>query len=260
MELILALKLGWLNGWILLVVEFSIQGFLLLVFLKDVVARLFDRSGWSVKQHPGDTVSCTQAEAMIRAAEAKTGLRPWRRTDLLSGRIRSLEDECQKYQSKAQACQTAREQTQVRLMETRQQWQGARATVLQLEAQYQGRKRRERPYSALAKARQRLSMLERRQGRLDKQIVALEKQLRHRQQQLLDHQAQIHRLKKRLEHFEAENRTNHCPIQADYRLDAGFGSRENVALLIEMGYETYTKPYSDWLTPCLKKRVCPLTQ
>jgi hypothetical protein len=50
MELIPALKLGWLNGWILLVVEFSVQGFLLLVFLKDVVARLFDRSGWSVKQ------------------------------------------------------------------------------------------------------------------------------------------------------------------------------------------------------------------
>lgn len=50
MELIPALKLGWLNGWILLVLEFSIQGFLLLVFPKDVVARLFDRSGWSVKQ------------------------------------------------------------------------------------------------------------------------------------------------------------------------------------------------------------------
>jgi protein-S-isoprenylcysteine O-methyltransferase Ste14 len=50
MELIPALKLGWLNGWILLVVEFSIQGFLLLVFPKDVVTRLFDRSGWGVKQ------------------------------------------------------------------------------------------------------------------------------------------------------------------------------------------------------------------
>ena len=50
MELIPALKLGWLNGWILLVFEFLIEGFILLVFPKDVVARLFDRSGWSVKQ------------------------------------------------------------------------------------------------------------------------------------------------------------------------------------------------------------------
>ena len=38
MELIPALKLGWLNGWILLVLEFSIQGFFLLIFPKAVVA------------------------------------------------------------------------------------------------------------------------------------------------------------------------------------------------------------------------------
>ena len=31
-------------------------------------------------------------------------------------------------------------------------------------------------------------------------------------------------------------------------------------MLIELGYETYTKPYSDWLTPRLKQRVCPKTQ
>jgi protein-S-isoprenylcysteine O-methyltransferase Ste14 len=45
-----SLKIGWLNGWVLLAFEFSIQGVLLLVFPKDVVSRLFDRSGWSEKQ------------------------------------------------------------------------------------------------------------------------------------------------------------------------------------------------------------------
>ncbi len=50
MEFFPVLKIGWLNGWILFALEVSIQGFLLLVFPKDVVARLFDRSGWSVKQ------------------------------------------------------------------------------------------------------------------------------------------------------------------------------------------------------------------
>jgi protein-S-isoprenylcysteine O-methyltransferase Ste14 len=50
MELFPALKFGWLNGWILLAIEFLIQGGLLLVFPKAVVRRLFDRSGWSVKQ------------------------------------------------------------------------------------------------------------------------------------------------------------------------------------------------------------------
>lgn len=50
MELIPRLEIGWLNGWILLALEFLIQGLLLLVFPKDVVSRLFDRSGWNKKQ------------------------------------------------------------------------------------------------------------------------------------------------------------------------------------------------------------------
>ena len=50
MELLPPIEIGWLNGWILLAIEFLIQGFLLLIFPKDVVARLFDRSGWSAKQ------------------------------------------------------------------------------------------------------------------------------------------------------------------------------------------------------------------
>jgi protein-S-isoprenylcysteine O-methyltransferase Ste14 len=50
MELMPALRLGWLNGWILLGVEYLVQGFFLLVLPGDVVARLMDRSGWSVKQ------------------------------------------------------------------------------------------------------------------------------------------------------------------------------------------------------------------
>jgi protein-S-isoprenylcysteine O-methyltransferase Ste14 len=50
MEFFPTLEIGWLNGWILLAFEFLIQGLLLLVFPKDVVSRLFDRSGWNVKQ------------------------------------------------------------------------------------------------------------------------------------------------------------------------------------------------------------------
>jgi hypothetical protein len=50
MELSPTLGIGWLNGWVPLAFEFLIQGLLLLVFPGDVVSRLFDRSGWSVKQ------------------------------------------------------------------------------------------------------------------------------------------------------------------------------------------------------------------
>ena len=215
----------------------------------------YGRCWLSVTPHPGDTVSCTQAEALIGAAEAQTGLRPWRRTDLLRERIRSLEAEYQHYQAKAQGAQEALQQVQDRLTKTHHQWMDQREAFLQLEADYRERQRPERPYSALAKARQRVDMFERRQKRLEKRIPALEKQVHRRQQRVIGQQAQVQRLQQRLEQFEEQNRTNLCPIQAAFRLDAGFGTRENVALLIEMGYETYTKPYRNWLTPRLKRRV-----
>jgi hypothetical protein len=219
----------------------------------------YGRFWLSVEQHPGDTVSCTQATAMVLAAEAKTGLRPWRRTDLLGQRIRMLEYECQKCQEQELRGQSALEEAQTCLAKAQQELPEARQVLLQYEAEYQERKRPERPYSALAKARQRVKMLERRQERQAQQILVLEKHLQHRQRKVFAFQAQIQRLSKRLETFEAENRTNACPIQANFRLDAGFGTRENIAFLIEMGYEVYTKPYSDWLTPRLKRRVCSLT-
>jgi protein-S-isoprenylcysteine O-methyltransferase Ste14 len=50
MELFPTLSLGWLNGWIALAMLALVDGFLLLIFPRPVVARLWNRSGWSRKQ------------------------------------------------------------------------------------------------------------------------------------------------------------------------------------------------------------------
>lgn len=50
MELIPALRIGWLNGWVPLGLLVLTEGALLKAFPRDVVARLFDRSGWSKTQ------------------------------------------------------------------------------------------------------------------------------------------------------------------------------------------------------------------
>jgi len=52
MELIPTLEIGWINGWILLCLVYSIFGILLILFPKDVVSRLYnyDRSSWSKMQ------------------------------------------------------------------------------------------------------------------------------------------------------------------------------------------------------------------
>jgi protein-S-isoprenylcysteine O-methyltransferase Ste14 len=47
MELFPTLRIGWLNGWLPMGILYLIFGILLLVFPKEVVGRLYERSGWS---------------------------------------------------------------------------------------------------------------------------------------------------------------------------------------------------------------------
>jgi protein-S-isoprenylcysteine O-methyltransferase Ste14 len=50
MELFPDLKIGWLNGWLIIILLALMDGIIFLTFPKKVVRRLFDRSGWSQKQ------------------------------------------------------------------------------------------------------------------------------------------------------------------------------------------------------------------
>lgn len=47
MEWLPQLQLGWFNGWVLLAVWYGVFGLMLALLPRDVVARLYDRSGWS---------------------------------------------------------------------------------------------------------------------------------------------------------------------------------------------------------------------
>jgi hypothetical protein len=67
--------------------------------------------------------------------------------------------------------------------------------------------------------------------------------------------AELTQLYQRLKRFKQENAENLQPVEADFRLDAGFGTYANVALLIEMGYEVYTKPHSHQVVAYLKQLV-----
>jgi hypothetical protein len=50
MKLFPELKIGLLNGWLPVALLGLTDGFLFLIFPKEVVRRLWDRSGWSPKQ------------------------------------------------------------------------------------------------------------------------------------------------------------------------------------------------------------------
>ena len=48
-------------------------------------------------------------------------------------------------------------------------------------------------------------------------------------------------------------------MQAVFRLDAGFATWDNVALLIELGYEVYSRPYNQKIRAALLRRTGPAT-
>ena len=54
----------------------------------SVGSPLYGRHWLAVKPHPGNLVSCLLAEELVLAAEASTGVRPWRRTELLRQRLK----------------------------------------------------------------------------------------------------------------------------------------------------------------------------
>jgi protein-S-isoprenylcysteine O-methyltransferase Ste14 len=49
MEWMPAMKLGWLNGWLMLGIFYLVFGVLMLVFPKEIVAKLYRMSGWGKK-------------------------------------------------------------------------------------------------------------------------------------------------------------------------------------------------------------------
>ncbi len=51
MEIFPAFEIGWLNGWIFMVIFFLLFGILLITCPKEVITRLYDNEGWTKSQY-----------------------------------------------------------------------------------------------------------------------------------------------------------------------------------------------------------------
>jgi hypothetical protein len=190
----------------------------------------YGRLWLSVEHHAGDTVSCTQAEALVLAAEKRSGQRPRRRTDLLQKRIKAFVQ--------------SREPAEKRLVSQRAAMVAAQSAKQETVAQLQEETNPKR-----------IPVLERRCVRREEAVQVAMKKLGKTQTWLSKHLEQEKALRKRLEQFERENVENPQPLEACFRLDAGFGTYDNIALLIEMGYEVYVKLHNHKIVQMLKKKV-----
>jgi hypothetical protein len=215
----------------------------------------YGRLWLSIAHHPGDVVSSTQAEALVLAAEASLARRPKRRTALLRQRIQAFEQQMAATQQRLERQQRTVEQAQVRLWASEQAHRLGQQQLAELTIVYQARQRLERPTSRLAQVRTRLQATAKRRQSRQQTLAAAQRRLDKTTAHWQEQQAQLTLLQQRLARFEQDNGSNPDPVEAQFRLDAGFGTYDNLALLIEMGYEVYTKPYSHRIVAWLQGQL-----
>ncbi len=211
----------------------------------------------SGEHHPGDVVSATQAEALVRAAEARTGVRPQRHPELLAERITQHQQTLAEMAVHLQRSETAVTAATARLAQVEQQRAAWQAIVTTWGVEYQAKNRPERPHSRLAQARRKLNVYTQRLRRRQGTVQKAQRRAARWQARLPAAQAELEQLQARHTQLVADNVSNPAPVRVIIRLDAGFGSGPNVALLIELGYEVYCKASNAQVSAALRQRITP---
>lgn len=215
----------------------------------------YGRVWLSVTPHPGDVVACTQAEALVLAGEARTGVRPLRRTDLLLARIRQQEEALRQAQAVLRQQRDRWAGALQGLAQTAQEWRQRQVLVAHLLEAEPPLPGRERPYGRLTQARQKVAVQWRRLRRRSRVVQRAQQAVQRQEVKVQECQDGLDVLWARYARFSAENLANRSPVRAIFRLDGGFGTGEDVALLIELGYEVYSKAYSNRVTQAVRRRV-----
>ena len=212
---------------------------------------------WLVgQQHPGDTVSAPTLLGLITETERRLGTHPRRRPELLAGRIAQAEAAATRYEMRASSQQAKADACLLREQHLLEQIAAAERQIYQLQ--------RRRPVAATADSaakqlRQQITARQARLGRIRRQwAVALGRAERAAAAALAD-RSLIPALAAYQAELAAENAACANLPRCIMRLDAGFSSGENLAMLLEMGYELETKASNAGLVRALRGQVSSAT-
>jgi hypothetical protein len=194
--------------------------------------------------HPGDTVSSSCLQELIRAAETQTQVRPRRRTELVQQRITTIE----KLRERPRRLLAQQQTRRVHLQQTELRVRVKIAQAEQLLKKPVFTVRSER-------LRKQLKAWQARLPRIEKQQTDRERAVAHHQTYLKDLAQQVSDLQTWQAQLEADNRANPNPPVCEARMDSGFSGGVQVAWLIEMGYQVNTKAPSDKTTKVLRKNL-----
>lgn len=210
--------------------------------------------------HPGDTVSMTEAQALVLAGEKRTGRQPRRRTELLAKRLSQAKAVSQASHERLDHSFDRHREAQGKVKDTTlflREWESEVAT---LTAQYQQHNRQPTAHCQLTRAKRKAATYSNRLPRCQKALAVAEHRLTRHEAQFDEAQALVDRLQHHYQQCVVDNAANSNPIRAAFRLDGGFASRENIAWLIEMGYDLYTRGRSTAVQTKLSASVTSKTK
>jgi len=215
---------------------------------------LFGRQWLSAQHHPGNTVSAGCLLSLVREAERRLGCHPRRRTELVVQRLSACGGEIAALEQKAERQEQRAAAQAERVIRLADQIEAAEAQVEALRAT-PASSRQAGPYSRLNHLKKQITgwqgQVERAQAQMT-QARAVASRHRERRQARL---AERLRLQERYERLSEENACQSDPPRCRLRMDAGFATGENLAEVIELGYEVDTKSANDALVQALRDRM-----
>ncbi|MBL1131434.1 MAG: hypothetical protein D8M54_23455 [Chloroflexi bacterium] len=212
------------------------------------------------KWHPGDTVSMTRVEALVRTAEKRTGRRPQRRVELLAVRLAQATAD---WTAAAEAVETSyqlHKEALDKLRDTEWFLRHCEHQVRTLQAEYERENRQTTAHCQLTRAQWKAATYTKRLPRCQQALGIAERRLSRHENRYDDLKAELDRLQAHHQQLLADNAANPHPIRATFRLDGGFASRENIYWLIEMGYKVYTRGRFTTVRDALSAAVTPETR
>jgi hypothetical protein len=215
---------------------------------------------WLANQlHPGDTVSVTEAQALVQAAERRTALRPRRRIEQVALRLQAAEVQCERALEQAAESEDRLIAAKAQLQQTSTDLQSWRHEAYGFEAEYRREQRQPTDHCKLARARRKVLTYQSRLPRCQAALATAERRYQRHQARLTEIESNLEQLRSHYRQLESDNATNHRPVRVILRIDAGFASRENIEWLIEMGYDIYTKSRSSTVREALQASLSPET-
>lgn len=206
-----------------------------------MASQKYGRLWLSNKLHPGDTVSVTEAKALVMAAEASTRVRPRRRIELAQEQLRSAEAELAELQNQASESEERIKAAKWNLHDAQLTLNEAQRQFSTYTKEYKQEGRTPTTHCKLTRAKQKMETYQKRLPRSQQQLDVANRRFERHQTQFQKALLQVEEQRIHCQQLAADNQNNPCPVRVILRIDAGFSSQENIQWLIEMGYDVFTK-------------------